>query len=131
MSIGRLSLVDGSSLTHLEVLQRARPHPPYGEIVIADLDEDEADALFEVGAEPGCDAWIWRSPAPRSSTAGPVSSMSTQSSVVCERIGHPLCQREHDADRWVAATALPLGISPVSNDRIFEDAPGMMLEAAR
>jgi len=51
--------------------------------------------------------------------------------VACERIGHALCQREHDADRWVAGTALRLGISLVSNDRIFEGAPGLMLEAVR
>lgn len=51
--------------------------------------------------------------------------------VACERIGHALCQRAHDADRWVAATALRLGISLVSNDRIFEGAPGLVLEALR
>ena len=51
--------------------------------------------------------------------------------VACERIGHALCQREHDADRWVAATALRLGVSLVSNDRIFEDTPGLKLEAVR
>ncbi len=49
--------------------------------------------------------------------------------VACERAGHALSQREHDADRWIAATALRLGISLVSNDRIFEHAPGLVLEA--
>lgn len=49
--------------------------------------------------------------------------------VACERIGHGLCQREHDADRWIAATALRLGLPLVSNDRIFERAPGLVLEA--
>ena len=29
--------------------------------------------------------------------------------VDCERIGHAPHQRDHDADRWVAATALRLG----------------------
>jgi hypothetical protein len=29
-----------------EVLRRARPHPPYGEMVIDDLDEDEAHAFL-------------------------------------------------------------------------------------
>jgi len=29
-----------------EVLRRARPHPPYGEMVIEDLDDDEADAFL-------------------------------------------------------------------------------------
>ncbi len=47
----------------------------------------------------------------------------------CERIGHALHQRDHDADRWIAASALRLGISLVSNDRIFEGAPGLVLEA--
>jgi tRNA(fMet)-specific endonuclease VapC len=28
----------------------------------------------------------------------------------CERLGHALAQRDHDADRWVAATALRLGV---------------------
>lgn len=47
----------------------------------------------------------------------------------CERIGHALSQRHHDADRWVAATALRLGIPLVSNDGIFEDVPGLTLES--
>ena len=49
----------------------------------------------------------------------------------CVCLGHALGQREHDADRWIAATALRLGIPLVSNDRIFEGAPGLRLESAR
>jgi predicted nucleic acid-binding protein len=49
----------------------------------------------------------------------------------CERIGHALGQREHNADRWVASTALRLGIPLVSNDAIFENVPGLILESAR
>jgi predicted nucleic acid-binding protein len=37
-------------------------------------------------------------------------------------------QKEHDADRWVAATALRLDIPLVSNDAIFENVPGLHLE---
>lgn len=48
----------------------------------------------------------------------------------CVRSGHALGQREHDADRWVAATALRLGLPLVSNDRIFENAPGVRLASA-
>ncbi|MGH9245367.1 MAG: PIN domain-containing protein [Acidimicrobiales bacterium] len=48
----------------------------------------------------------------------------------CARVGHALSQREHDADRWIAATALRLGIPLVSNDRVFEGAPGLRLESA-
>ncbi len=51
--------------------------------------------------------------------------------VACERTGHALSQRDHDADRWIAATALRLGVPLVSNDRIFERTPGLVLEAAR
>lgn len=50
--------------------------------------------------------------------------------VACQRTGHALCQREHDADRWIAATALRLGIPLVSNDGIFEDTPGLALQTA-
>ena len=46
----------------------------------------------------------------------------------CERIGQALAQCDHDADRWVAATALRLGIPLVSNDGIFDNAPGVVIE---
>ena len=48
----------------------------------------------------------------------------------CERIGHALGQRDHDADRWIAATALRLGVPLVSNDQIFENVPGLVFESA-
>ncbi len=37
----------------------------------------------------------------------------------CEALGHALGQREHNADRWIAATALRLAVPLVSNDGIF------------
>ena len=46
----------------------------------------------------------------------------------CGRIGHALGRREHDGDRWIAATALRLGVPLVSDDRIFRGAPGLVLE---
>jgi predicted nucleic acid-binding protein len=46
----------------------------------------------------------------------------------CEAAGHPLAQKGHIADRWIAATAIRLGIPLVSNDGIFRDAPGLGLE---
>ncbi len=46
----------------------------------------------------------------------------------CEAQGHALGQREHNADRWIAATAIRLGVPLVSNDGIFRDAPGLELE---
>lgn len=48
----------------------------------------------------------------------------------CEHIGHPLGQRIHDADRWIAATALRLGLALVAHDKVFRDVPGLVLETA-
>jgi predicted nucleic acid-binding protein len=42
----------------------------------------------------------------------------------------PLGQREHNADRWIAATAIRLGVPLVSNDAIFHGMPGLTLESA-
>jgi predicted nucleic acid-binding protein len=49
----------------------------------------------------------------------------------CARVGHALHQREHDADRWIAATAIRLGVPLVSNDGVFDNAPGLLLETLR
>jgi predicted nucleic acid-binding protein len=46
----------------------------------------------------------------------------------CVAAGHGLAQKEHTADRWIAATAIRLGIPLVSNDGIFRGAPGLQLE---
>lgn len=43
----------------------------------------------------------------------------------CERAGHPLGQKIHEADRWVAATALYLDIDLVSEDLVFDGVPGL------
>src|SRR5205823_2740851 len=48
----------------------------------------------------------------------------------CERAGRGLGQQAHDADRWVAATAIRLGVPLVSDDGIFRDVPGLVLETA-
>jgi predicted nucleic acid-binding protein len=40
-------------------------------------------------------------------------------------------QSHHDADRWIAATAIRLGIPLISNDGIFADAPGLTVETLR
>jgi predicted nucleic acid-binding protein len=51
--------------------------------------------------------------------------------VACTRVGHALAQRHHHADRWIAATAVRLGVPLVSDDRIFEGVPGLAVERAR
>jgi predicted nucleic acid-binding protein len=51
--------------------------------------------------------------------------------VDCRRAGHPLAHKIHDGDRWIAATAIRLGLPLVSNDAIFEDVPGLLVETLR
>jgi hypothetical protein len=43
----------------------------------------------------------------------------------CRRAGHALGEKVHDGDRWIAATAIRLGLSLVSDDRVFTAAPGL------
>lgn len=50
--------------------------------------------------------------------------------VDCEAAGHALAQSEHNADRWIAATAIRHDIPLVSNDKIFRGVPGLALESA-
>lgn len=45
----------------------------------------------------------------------------------CASIGHGLAGKIHEADRWVAASALWLRIPLVAHDRIFRDVPGLTL----
>lgn len=49
--------------------------------------------------------------------------------VDCQPVGHALAQARHDADRWIAATAIRLGVPLVSNDKIFTGVPGLTLES--
>jgi predicted nucleic acid-binding protein len=46
----------------------------------------------------------------------------------CEAAGRALAQTAHTADRWIAATAIRLGVPLVSNDGIFRGASDRRLE---
>jgi predicted nucleic acid-binding protein len=48
----------------------------------------------------------------------------------CSRLGHALANKAHDADRWVAATAIHLGVPLVAHDGVFRNVPGLVLETA-
>ena len=43
----------------------------------------------------------------------------------CEARGHALGQKIHEADRWVAATAISLAVELVSDDGVFADVDGL------
>jgi predicted nucleic acid-binding protein len=43
----------------------------------------------------------------------------------CVVSGHPLGQKHHEADRWIAATARWLGVPLAAHDAVFRDTPGL------
>jgi tRNA(fMet)-specific endonuclease VapC len=45
----------------------------------------------------------------------------------CVRAGHALGQKDHEADRWVAATAMWLGVPVVAHEAIFANVEGLNL----
>jgi predicted nucleic acid-binding protein len=45
----------------------------------------------------------------------------------CVNAGHGLGHKEHDGDRWIAATAVRYAVPLVSHDRIFNGAPRLEL----
>lgn len=45
----------------------------------------------------------------------------------CRRAGHPLHEKIHTGDRWVAATAVALGAPLLAGDRIYRGTPGLTL----
>jgi tRNA(fMet)-specific endonuclease VapC len=45
----------------------------------------------------------------------------------CRIIGHPLADRVHHGDLWIAATAIDAGAPLVTADRVFSGVPGLPL----
>lgn len=45
----------------------------------------------------------------------------------CVELGLALGAKVHEADRWVAATALRLGLPLVAHDRVFMNVPGLQV----
>ena len=45
----------------------------------------------------------------------------------CRLAGHARADKLHDGDRWIAATAIRLGLALVSDDKHFVGAPGLQL----
>ena len=58
---------------------------------------------------------------PRNSSSGVASNCRAWAN----RTGHALSQKIHEADCWVAATALALDLELVAGDRIFENVAGL------
>lgn len=45
----------------------------------------------------------------------------------CRLAGHPLHDRNHANDLWIAASAIHIGASLLADDSVFENTPGLML----
>ena len=45
----------------------------------------------------------------------------------CWAGGHALGQKVHESDRWIAATAIALGVSLISDDAVFENVTGLVV----
>lgn len=45
----------------------------------------------------------------------------------CRRAGHPLADRIHGNDLWIAASAIHIAATGVTADTVFIGAPGLML----
>ena len=50
--------------------------------------------------------------------------------VSCEQAGHPLHQKDHMGDLWIAAAALRWELPLVAHDRVFLGCPGLVLRTA-
>ena len=47
--------------------------------------------------------------------------------LACEQAGHPLHQKVHTGDLWIAATAVRRGLTLVSDDAVFDGCPELQL----
>lgn len=56
-----------------------------------------------------------------------IADVYAQLKANCRAIGHPLHEKIHDGDRWIAATAVRYSIPLVSHDKVFKDVPGLEL----
>ncbi len=64
-------------------------------------------------------------------TVVPVSdgllTMMAELRATCRRAGHPLADRIHGNDLWIAASAIHIDAAVVTADGIFNDVPGLVL----
>ena len=47
--------------------------------------------------------------------------------LACRQAGHPLADRSHTGDLWIAASALHIGAPLLTADKVFEDTPSLQL----
>ncbi len=60
-----------------------------------------------------------------------LATTSAELKAACRAVGHALAQKVHDADRWIAATAIVRDLDLNSDDVVFEQVPGLSLVTTR
>lgn len=67
----------------------------------------------------------------RTTTVVPVSdrllTTAAELRFACREAGHPLHDRSHANDLWIAASAVHIGAPLLTADDVFEDTPGLIL----
>ena len=67
----------------------------------------------------------------RATTVVPVSNtlltVAAELRFACRHAGHPIHDRSHANDLWVAASAIHIGAPLLTADNVFENAPGVTL----
>ena len=80
------------------------------------------------GARPGRVASNNNSPGPQWIWPGPdLLAAYVDLRVWCMQHGHGLGQKSHEADRWIAATAMLFEVPLVTHDAVFRDVDGLEL----
>jgi predicted nucleic acid-binding protein len=94
-------------------------------VIVAELGYGARLAGWAQGSYVGCST---RQPGQRSSGRGHIwSRHMPRFALGCVRTGHGLGQKENDADRLVAATAIWLQVPLVAHDRIFRNVKDLEL----
>ncbi len=62
---------------------------------------------------------------------GPLVAVCAELRASCEAKGQALGQKVHEADRWIAATAVRLGVELVSDDGGFQNVEGLVVRSRR
>jgi predicted nucleic acid-binding protein len=55
-----------------------------------------------------------------------LSTVHAELRAACQSRGHGLHDKIHEADRWIAATAVRFGLTLISDDAIFDGVPGLV-----
>jgi hypothetical protein len=106
-------------------------NPPSLEELMADVAPLEADEHFDI-PDLTDEEWDFVCDGARRVIAPVLVDTNVFTAVAqlrneCRQIGHGMHQRGHNADLWIAATAIRWDIPLVAHDAVFDGCPGLEL----